>query len=99
VTDMYSKMTSGELIYHFAYLVRAMASHAIDLEATRQAEQSHGYHHTPRGKLNADKALKIYKSRLPHVELARRFKVHYSTISNIKHGVTWTKVTGHRKHS
>ena len=51
----------------------------------------------PRGKLNAAKALKIYKSRLPHVELAKRYGIHHVTVSDIKHGRSWTKVTGHTK--
>ena len=50
-----------------------------------------------RGRLNAAKALKIYKSRLSHVELARRYGVHHVTISDIKHGRTWANVTGHMK--
>lgn len=50
-----------------------------------------------RGKLNAANALKIYKSRLSHVELARRYGVHYVTISDVKHGRSWNSVTGHPK--
>lgn len=50
-----------------------------------------------RGQLNAAKALKIYKSRLPTAELARRYSVHRVTISDIKSGRSWNAVTGHPK--
>lgn len=108
MTDMYLKMSASELIIHYSYLTQAMIRHTLDIETTkRQADWLNKYRakyaekkeeaptKKKRGKLNAAKALKIYKSRLSHVELARRYGVHYVTIGDIKHGRSWTRVTGH----
>lgn len=104
MTDMYLKMNATDLIRHYAYLTQAMVHHATAVERlqwsyAKAKEELQNSQKTKkhRGRLNADKAVKIYRSRLPHVELARKYDVHYSTISNVKHGVTWSKVTGHRK--
>jgi len=109
MTDMYLKMTATELVMHYSYLTQAMVRHTIDIETSRRAShwmykqrQEKANEEKPaqkrkRGKLNATKALIIYKSRLPHVELARRYGVHHVTISDIKSGRSWRKVTGHGK--
>jgi hypothetical protein len=110
MTDMYLKMNASELIIHYSYLTQAMIRHTLDIETTKRQEhwmhqfrkakkEAEKKEEAPakkkRGKLNAAKALKIYKSRLSHVELARRYGVHYVTISDVKHGRSWTHVTGH----
>jgi hypothetical protein len=107
MTDMYLKMGATDLIRHYAYLTQAMVHHAASSERLQwsyqkakedlQKAKEPAVVKKTRGKLNAAKALKIYKSRLPHVELARRYDVHHVTISDIKHGRSWTKVTGHGK--
>lgn len=96
MTDMYLKMSTEGLVYHYAYLTQAMINRAVSVQR-RISFPDPDIKRKPRGKLNAEGALKIYKSRLPHVELARRFNVHHTTISNIKNGVTWSNVTGHKK--
>lgn len=109
MTDMYSKMTATELVIHYSYLTQAMVRHTIDIESTKHRE--HWMYRSrkaaaekelaeqkpkkKRGKLNAAKVLKIYKSRLPQAELARRYGVHHVTIADVKHGRSWRHVTGH----
>jgi len=110
MTDMYLKMSASELIIHYSYLTQAMIRHTLDIETTKRQEHwMHQFRRAKkeaenkqaepakkkRGKLNAAKALKIYKSRLPHTELARRYGVHHVTVGDIKNGRSWTRVTGH----
>jgi hypothetical protein len=109
MTDMYLKMTATELVMHYSYLTQAMVRHTIDIETSRRAshwmykqrqekakeEKEKPAQKRKRGKLTATKALIIYKSRLPHTELARRYGVHHVTIGDIKHGRSWKHVTGH----
>ena len=90
--DIYKYMSATDLLRHYAYLARAMIHHAIETEEPPRKDDR-GKH-----KLTAAQALKIYKSRLPHVELARRYDIHYVTVSDIKHGRSWNKVTGHPKY-
>lgn len=80
--------TTSRQAYWLNTLRKARAESEKEL-STKELEKK------KRGKLNAAKALKIYKSRLSHVELARRYGVHYVTISDVKHGRSWTHVTGH----
>lgn len=113
MTDMYLKMGAGDLIRHYAYLTQAMVHHAISVDKVRWSYQQAAEDlknqkprdvpavkqkpRKARGQLNAAKALKIYKSRLPSSELARRYNVHRVTISDIKSGRSWNAVTGHPK--
>lgn len=54
----------------------------------------------PKGKkLTNEEALDIYKEdRLTQAELAELFDVSLSTVYQIKHGITWWRLTGHPRY-
>ena len=48
-------------------------------------------------KLSEENVLDIYKSDAPQSEIAKKYNIKQSTVSDIKTGRSWSKVTGHKR--